>query len=63
MGEDIELVVRIHRHMRDRGEEYRISFIPEPTCWTEAPETLGSLSRQRRRWARGLGETLWRHKA
>ena len=62
VGEDVELVVRIHRHMRDLGEEYRISFIPEPTCWTEAPETLATLSRQRRRWARGLGETLWRHR-
>jgi len=31
-------------------------------CWTEAPESVRVLSRQRRRWQRGLAETLWRHK-
>ena len=47
VGEDIELVVRLHRHLRERGERYRIVFVPDPVCWTEAPETMGQLSRQR----------------
>ena len=38
VGEDAELVVRLHRHMRERGEDYRIAFVPDPVCWTEAPE-------------------------
>ena len=63
VGEDAELVVRMHRHGRERGEDYRIEFVPDPVCWTEAPESLRVLSRQRRRWQRGLAETLWRHKA
>ena len=62
VGEDIELVVRLHVHMRAREEPYRIEFIPDPVAWTEAPEELATLSRQRRRWQRGLGETLWRHR-
>jgi cellulose synthase/poly-beta-1,6-N-acetylglucosamine synthase-like glycosyltransferase len=62
VGEDIELVVRLHRHLRERKEPYRIEFVPDPVCWTEAPETMGQLARQRRRWHRGLGETLWRHR-
>ena len=62
VGEDMELVVRIHRHLRERGEAYRIEFVPDPVCWTEAPEDLRTLSRQRRRWQRGLFETLWRHR-
>jgi cellulose synthase/poly-beta-1,6-N-acetylglucosamine synthase-like glycosyltransferase len=62
VGEDIELVVRLHRHLRERGERYRIEFVPDPVCWTEAPETMRQLARQRRRWQRGLGETLWRHR-
>ena len=62
VGEDIELVVRLHRHLRERDERYRIEFVPDPVCWTEAPETMRQLSRQRRRWHRGLGETLWRHR-
>jgi cellulose synthase/poly-beta-1,6-N-acetylglucosamine synthase-like glycosyltransferase len=62
VGEDIELVVRLHKHLRERGERYRIAFVPEPTCWTEAPEDFKTLSTQRRRWQRGLGQTLWRHR-
>lgn len=62
VGEDVELVVRLHRHLRERGEDYRIEFVPDPVCWTEAPEGFRGLSRQRRRWHRGLGETLWRHR-
>jgi cellulose synthase/poly-beta-1,6-N-acetylglucosamine synthase-like glycosyltransferase len=62
VGEDVELVVRLHRYLRDRGEEYRIAFVPDPVCWTEAPEDFGTLGGQRRRWQRGLGQTVWRHR-
>jgi cellulose synthase/poly-beta-1,6-N-acetylglucosamine synthase-like glycosyltransferase len=62
VGEDVELVVRLHRYLRERGEDYRITFVPDPVCWTETPEDLRTLSRQRRRWHRGLGQTIWRHK-
>jgi cellulose synthase/poly-beta-1,6-N-acetylglucosamine synthase-like glycosyltransferase len=62
VGEDVELVVRLHRYLRERGEEYRIDFVPDPVCWTEAPEDLRTLSRQRRRWHRGLAQALWRHR-
>jgi cellulose synthase/poly-beta-1,6-N-acetylglucosamine synthase-like glycosyltransferase len=62
VGEDVELVVRLHRYLRERGEDYRIEFVPDPVCWTESPENLRQLSRQRRRWQRGLAETLWRHR-
>lgn len=62
VGEDMELVVRLHRHFRERGVPYRIEFVADPVCWTEVPGDIGSLSRQRRRWHRGLGQTLWRHR-
>jgi cellulose synthase/poly-beta-1,6-N-acetylglucosamine synthase-like glycosyltransferase len=62
VGEDVELVVRLHRYLREREEDYRIAFVPDPVCWTEAPEDLRTLGRQRRRWQRGLAQTLWRHK-
>lgn len=62
VGEDVELVVRLHRHLRERAEDYRITFVPDPVCWTEAPEDLRTLGRQRRRWHSGLAQTMWRHK-
>jgi cellulose synthase/poly-beta-1,6-N-acetylglucosamine synthase-like glycosyltransferase len=63
VGEDMELVVRMHRHRRERGQPYRIGFVPDPICWTEVPETLRVLRRQRTRWQRGLIDTLVRHGA
>jgi cellulose synthase/poly-beta-1,6-N-acetylglucosamine synthase-like glycosyltransferase len=62
IGEDMELVMRLHRHLREHGERYRIEFVADPVCWTEAPETLRVLGRQRRRWQSGLTESLWRHR-
>ncbi len=62
VGEDGELVVRLHRAMLERRRPYRITFVPEPVCWTEGPETLGQLRRQRTRWHRGLAEILWTHR-
>lgn len=61
VGEDMELVVKLHRLMRDRRLPYRIGFVPEPVCWTEAPERLRILGRQRSRWHRGALETFERH--
>jgi cellulose synthase/poly-beta-1,6-N-acetylglucosamine synthase-like glycosyltransferase len=58
VGEDMELVTRLHRLHRTARKPYRISFVPDPICWTEAPETLGVLRRQRERWQRGLLESL-----
>jgi cellulose synthase/poly-beta-1,6-N-acetylglucosamine synthase-like glycosyltransferase len=58
LGEDMELVVRLHRVFRERGEPYAIHFIPDPICWTEAPESLAILKGQRIRWQRGLAESL-----
>lgn len=62
VGEDMELVVRLHRYYRERGEPYRVRFLPEPVCWTEVPESWTVLGRQRNRWQRGLADTLWRHR-
>ena len=61
VGEDMELVVRLHRQSIDTGQLNRIVFLPEPVCWTEAPETLKMLGRQRSRWHRGAIETFVRH--
>jgi cellulose synthase/poly-beta-1,6-N-acetylglucosamine synthase-like glycosyltransferase len=63
VGEDAELIVRLHRFCRDQGRPYKITFVADPICWTEAPSERSVLRRQRDRWQRGLLETLWRHRA
>lgn len=62
VGEDMELVVRLHRLLREEKSKQRIEYIPDPVCWTEAPESLEVLRSQRIRWQRGLFETMWSHR-
>lgn len=63
VGEDMELVVRMHRIFSEQRRPYRVHFIPDPICWTEAPEDLRTLKNQRSRWQRGLAESLWLNKS
>jgi cellulose synthase/poly-beta-1,6-N-acetylglucosamine synthase-like glycosyltransferase len=58
VGEDMELVVRLHRYLSENRVPYIIAFVPNPVCWTEAPEDLKTLRHQRTRWQRGLCESL-----
>lgn len=60
--EDAELILRLHRVHRDEGQPCRITFFPDPVCWTEAPSTWRQLALQRDRWQRGLGEALIDHR-
>lgn len=60
--EDMELVVRLHRYYMESGREYRVEFIPDAVVWTEVPESLDVLGRQRGRWYRGLLESLTLHR-
>jgi cellulose synthase/poly-beta-1,6-N-acetylglucosamine synthase-like glycosyltransferase len=62
VGEDMELVVRIHRLLKEKGLNKQIVYVPDPVCWTEVPESLTYLRRQRSRWHRGLFESLWTHR-
>lgn len=62
IGEDAELVVRLHHHLRQRKQDYRVIFVAEPVSWSEAPSSLRVLGRQRRRWHRGIAEILGKHR-
>lgn len=60
--EDMEIIVRLHRFVRDKLRPRRIAFLPHPVAWTEVPEKLESLRKQRGRWYRGLRESLFYHR-
>ncbi|GGD65167.1 glycosyltransferase family 2 protein [Aurantiacibacter arachoides] len=62
VGEDMELVIKLHKLMREAKRDYRIDFIAEPVCWTECPDSLAVLGRQRARWQRGALECFVKHK-
>ena len=58
VGEDMDIVVRLHLNLRKERRPYRITFVPDPICWTEVPSDLRSLKNQRMRWQRGLVESI-----
>jgi cellulose synthase/poly-beta-1,6-N-acetylglucosamine synthase-like glycosyltransferase len=61
IGEDMEMVIRLHRRYRESGEAYRIVSRPDAVCWTEAPDSLAVLRAQRNRWQRGTLQVLRTH--
>lgn len=61
MGEDMELVVKLHVYCRENKIDYRIKYATDAVCWSQAPETLNDLRKQRRRWHIGLFQSMTRH--
>src|SRR3954470_3150033 len=62
VGEDMELVLRLKRLSYENGGPGKIAFVPDSVAWTEVPESMKVLGRQRDRWHRGLADVLWRHR-
>ena len=62
VGEDMELVANLRRRGIERGQPSEVRFVPDPVAWTEVPESLRVLGRQRDRWQRGLADVLMRHR-
>ena len=62
VGEDMELVVRMRKYMVNQGKKYKVVYISDPLCLTEAPSTLKVLGSQRNRWTRGTIDTILLHK-
>ena len=62
VGEDFEFVTKIHRFCLKNKIDYIIKYVPEAICWTQAPNNLKDLIKQRRRWYIGLFQTMVKHK-
>lgn len=62
VGEDMELVVRLSRHMSESKTPYRVQHAYNANCWTEVPEDFSILKKQRDRWHRGLIDIIHFHR-
>jgi len=62
IGEDMELVVKLHKSMMKNKRAYTIKFLPDPVCWTQPPDNFRDLKKQRKRWHIGLIDTLMKHR-
>jgi len=52
-GEDMNIVIKLHRYCLENKIPYQVAFCPDAVCWTQAPDTYRILSSQRMRWGRG----------
>ena len=62
IGEDMELVVRLHAYCRSHGIKYKMVYAPDVVCWSQCPERLRDLRAQRRRWQMGLLQSIGKHR-
>jgi len=62
VGEDFEIVIRLTRHMRERGTAFLVDYAHNANCWTEVPDNQDDLIAQRDRWHRGLMENMAFHR-
>ena len=62
LGEDMELVAKMHVFCRNNQRKYAIRYEPNAVCWSQAPSSLGDLMKQRRRWHLGLLQCMWRYR-
>lgn len=62
VGEDMELVMRIHDYLRFKNEKYKIRYATSAVCYTQAPDKLSDFRKQRTRWHIGLIQSLKTHR-
>ncbi len=62
MGEDMELVVKLHDYYISNDLPYHIRYATDAICWSQVPERLRDLCRQRKRWHLGLFQSMWKHR-
>lgn len=63
IGEDMEIIMRLHKSMLDSKKKYKITFLADPICWTQAPESIRDIKSQRKRWQIGMIDTLMSYKS
>ncbi len=61
IGEDMELIMKLHSYHRANAIPYRMKYAYDAVCWTQAPERLQDLIKQRRRWHIGLMQSMFLH--
>ena len=60
--EDTEIITRMHMYYLERKIKYKITYLPDIVAWTEAPETIKTLGRQRLRWYKGTTQNIWEYR-
>lgn len=62
VGEDMELVMKLHVFCKSNEIPYTIKYLSDAVCWSQAPEKIRDLAKQRRRWHVGLTQSMFKYK-
>ena len=62
VSDDLEIILRLQRIYRGAKKKFKIFYIPDPLAWTEVPESLSNIQKQRIGWHRGLMDAFWFHR-
>lgn len=54
----IDLDIRLHRHLTEKGVNPRMPVIPDQIAWASVPEDMAGVARVRRSWQCGLWRSL-----
>ncbi len=54
----VDLDIRLHRHLTDKGINPRMPVIPDQIAWARVPEDVAGIARARRSWQRCLWRAL-----
>ena len=63
LGEDMELVLKLHMFCRNNNIEYSMHYESGAVCWSQAPSSLKDLVTQRRRWHLGLFQCMTKYRS
>lgn len=55
-AEDMDMATKLARYMINNNMKYNLVYIPVSCCWTEGPDNVQVLNRQRTRWSSGLAQ-------
>ncbi|WP_421381595.1 glycosyltransferase family 2 protein [Bacillus salacetis] len=58
VGEDMDITLKLHRYIEENGRRDKITFVPSAICFTEAPDTIRDLFKQRVRWQKAFIDCL-----
>lgn len=58
IGEDIDITLKMHKYI-SKNKKRKVKLIPDAVCYTELPETVKDLFKQRVRWQKAFVDCLF----
>lgn len=54
VGEDMDITLKLHKYIKASTKKLRMLYVPQSVCYTECPENMRNLTKQRIRWQKAF---------